>query len=63
MQYCMCPYTYKSKDKITSMVNHLRGHDIVNTEGKYDLASLEVEETKSTGMVVFFIYFTSLKDT
>jgi hypothetical protein len=45
----MFPYTYESKDKtITSMVNHLRSHNIVKNEQKDDsVTMIEVEETKS----------------
>jgi hypothetical protein len=47
----MCPYIYKSKDKTTtSMVNHLRNHNIVNTEKTYDSSTVtDMEETESTG--------------
>jgi hypothetical protein len=45
----MCPYSYESKDKTTtSMVNHLRSHNIVKNEKKDDsVTMMEVEETKS----------------
>jgi hypothetical protein len=49
----MCPYIYKSKDKTTtSMVNHLRGHNILNTEKTCDsvtMTVMDVEETEFTG--------------